>query len=82
MGVMSALQTIDKLQFELHHKKLFMDQVREWHKPPGFNSPLEFLKVGSHINILSLDLRNCGAVDEKGNKLAGLIQFLENGSPR
>lgn len=83
MGAMSALQSIGKLQFELHRKKLFVEhcQVSKWHKLPGFNNPLAFLKVGSHINRLSFDLRNRGA-DEKGNKLAGLVQFLENSSPR
>lgn len=87
MGVMSALQSISVLQFELHQKELFMEhnqgQVKEWHKLSGFNIPLKFLIVASHINILSFNLGNCGA-GERGIKLAGLIffQFLENSCPR
>lgn len=77
MGVMSALQTTSALQFELH-QKFFMErhqgQVREWHKLPGFNIPLKFLMVASHINILSFDLGNCGA-DERGIQLASHIFF-------
>ena len=78
MGVMSALQSISVLQFELHQKDLSMErnqgQAKEWHKLSGFNIPLKFFRVASHINILSFNLGNCGA-GERGIKLAGLIFF-------